>query len=206
MSQATTQSPLGYSLSELDTAVEDALKLQNGKANIIITIDGIVAAGKTTLAKELCTRYEHLKPAFFEESFDRELLVDYIANPSVHAVKFMEDITRRKIAIYEEAKKHQLSIIDRSYHGDLAFSCLRCCEGHLTLEFVQQQKAQFDSIDLSNSSLIKVFIGVDTVTALERCRRRDREGEQLYTLEYFERLSFYHIGCITNSDIIVRAR
>lgn len=189
-------------LSHLDNLVNS--KLSCYSENTIISVDGIVAAGKTTFCEMLCRRYNLPKSAFFEESFDEKLLIDYIRDPSTHATAFMRDITRRKVAVYEEAKKRQLSIIDRSYHGDLAFTCTRVAAGALTPDFAKEQEATFNAIDLTDSVVIRVFIDTRPEIALQRCRTRGRDGEELYTIEYFNQIQFYHIPCMMSSDVVLR--
>ena len=168
-------------------------------------IDGLTAVGKTSFCNNLYNTLikTGIPCKVFEENFDHDLLQKYIKEPKTYSEEWTKDITRRKLKTYDDAMKFNgVAIIDRGYQGDLAISSMRVSNGELDRSVYQWQIEQFESKPLNMSST-KIFLDCEPDVALERCRKRNRPGEEVYDLTFFSKLRYHYKKQIMNDDWII---
>lgn len=169
---------------------------------MIVTVDGIVAVGKSTMCKVFQAIFQALSYncQCLSESYDPELLKLYIDDPPTYVEQWTRDITKRKISTYRKAQSFQgLSIIDRSYIGDLAISLLRVRRGEMSQELYQQQVDLFKEVEELEVNA-RILFTCTPAEALERCKKRSRDGESVYDIYYFEQQHQCHLELISNSN------
>lgn len=149
-----------------------------------IVVDGIIGAGKTTVAKMVS---EHLDIPMFEE-----LKNDDLANTIEHRMldKFYADQSRwsaiiqvmflnerfRDLKTIENSK--QFAILDRSIYGDEIFAKTINKRGNMTDdELTIYQELLHNMLEHINPPKLLIYLDVSIDTAMERIRKRHRGTE-----------------------------
>jgi deoxyadenosine/deoxycytidine kinase len=170
----------------------------------ILILEGLISAGKSTAGIELEKHVSELgiKCKFFGEPLIPDLLQLFLSNPRKYAYAFQLTMLVKRQAIYREAilyaDQGYFCIIDRSLHGDYCFALM-----HLNRGNISDEPANLTSSSLSEwktyLSTMKseefrhpdyvIYLKVTPDTAIERCKIRDRDGEnKTYDREYFQEL------------------
>lgn len=163
--------------------------------NMAIVVDGIIGAGKSTVAnflsEELGIRlYEELKDND-KDSLAQRMLDRFYADQSrwsaIIQVMFLNDRFRDIKAIEE---KEESAIIDRSIYGDEIFARTIHHRGQMeTDEFVIYRDLLHNMLEHIQPPEVLVYIDVSVDTAMERIAMRNRSTEaDLIPRDYMEDL------------------
>jgi deoxyadenosine/deoxycytidine kinase len=153
----------------------------------IIVIEGIIGAGKSTLAKVIG---QALGLHVMEESVDSNPYLDlFYEDPKRYAFPMQMHMLMRRHAQQQEASWRCLNgakgvILDRSLPGDRVFAKLHRDEGNISqLEWETYEMA----FDIMTNALIPprllVYLDVPVTDALLRIEKRGREAEQFIASE-----------------------
>lgn len=161
---------------------------------LVITIEGLIGVGKTTLGKSL----QHYlgkrgyKIKFFTEFKNLELLKLYINDMKKYSFFFQTLLLMQKIKIYEEAYKFSreggISIMDRSILGDYTFALMQRKKDFINGDEwnVYLSLMNYDQKLEPNYTL---FLQSSPNSAYEKMLNRSIQSEKNgYTIQYFEEL------------------
>lgn len=156
----------------------------------VIWVEGIIGAGKTTLAKVLSDALG-LRP-IFEPVDSNPYLVRFYENPKRWAFPMQIELLHRRFNMQQLAAReatlgseYKGSVLDRGMPGDRVFCKLHMLAGNMSeLEWNTYQLAyEVMACSLVPPSLL-VFLDVEPEVALERVRSRAREAEVTVDLKY----------------------
>ncbi len=175
----------------------------------IISVEGNIGSGKTTLVQKLKETYagDH-RVVFLKEpvdiwdtvrdEHDVPILVRYYENPKARAFAFqiMAFITRVMVIdkAIEENKDAELIICERSLEADrhIFASMLYDTDKMDKMEY-HIYRMVFDSFSAKYSKFSKmVYIQTAPQICSERINKRSRDGEDQITLDYLEMCHTYH--------------
>lgn len=115
-----------------------------------------------------------------------------------HAAPFQFDMQARRHADAERARALQrqgvTTVIDRSLTGDYAFARMQHEDGNLSAAEWNEYCDRAETVDVIEPDLI-YFLHSRPSVALARCAKRQRSGEEAYTLAYFRRLTDTYFAC-----------
>ncbi len=174
------------------------IQLYNGKGvyhNMAIIVDGIIGAGKSTVAAFLC---EELGLTFYEElnsndenGLAQRMLDRFYEDPerwsAIIQVMFLNE---RFKSIKEIEASNKQAILDRSIYGDEIFAKTIHDRGQMTDdEFEIYQNVLSVMLKQIRAPEILIYLDVTVDTALERIKARDRSTEaELIPRNYMEDL------------------
>lgn len=161
----------------------------------IITLEGLIGAGKSTLgiALESYLKSIGLEAKFFPEYVCKPLLNQYIANMPKYAYPFQIIMLQKRFEIYHRAHEYSLTggiaIVDRSLIGDYTFAKMQHDSGHISdsemevyLEIMRGEKT------IEPTSII--YLDCKPDIAFNRMINRGIISEQNgYQLKYFIELN-----------------
>lgn len=170
-------------------------------AGALIVVEGAIAVGKTTAVISL----EHelneagVTTVKLVETVPVKLLNKFIsfadAHPDMynpHAAPFQFEMLKRRKKIYqialELARRGVCVILDRSLWGDYVFGMLQAEKGNIVDADLVTYERLLTEADFLEPTMT-VFLNCAPERALQRCLRRERPGEDKYTLEYFTELT-----------------
>lgn len=174
---------------------------------MIIAIEGVPGAGKTTAVGVLASRLakDGKKVKVFYEQFDKDMLDLFLTNPQKYGMAFQMSILISRKNIHLKALKYHeegyFVIIDRSVIGDLAF-----CNLHVRKKNIDED-TRLDYINIVNKipklDLLNVFyLAVSPECAINRIRKRGRPGEEdVYDVEYLSTLDECHRQVFTERNV-----
>ncbi|MBN2794139.1 MAG: deoxynucleoside kinase [Clostridia bacterium] len=152
--------------------------------NMSIVVDGIIGAGKTTIAKMVS---EHLNIPMFEE-----LKNDDLGNTLEHRMlnKFYSDQSRWSAIIQvmflnerfrdlkDIEKNNQFAVMDRSIYGDEIFAKTINKRGNMSDdELIIYQELLHNMLEHINPPKLLIYLDVSIDTAMDRIKQRSRGTE-----------------------------
>lgn len=158
--------------------------LEGASENMSIVVDGIIGAGKTTIAKMVS---DHFKIPMFEELKD-----DALENRIEHRMlnRFYEDQSRWSAIVQvmflnerfrdlkEIQKNNQFAVMDRSIYGDEIFAKTINKRGNMTDdELTIYQELLHNMLEHIEAPKLLIYIDVKIETAMERIKKRSRGTE-----------------------------
>jgi deoxyadenosine/deoxycytidine kinase len=159
----------------------------------IIWVEGIIASGKTTLAKEISKRLEF---RLLEEPVDSNpYLGAFYEDPKKYAFGLQMFMLHHRFAMKQEAAYAAARgaakgvVLDRCIAGDRAFAHHHMKVGNIDpldykcYEFAYQMMAR-----TILPPTVLIYLNVQAETAYERMKRRDRKEESGVSLEYLRDL------------------
>ena len=179
----------------------------------ILIIEGLISAGKSTAGLEIVKFLEEhgIKAKFFPEPLIPSLLKLFLSNQPRYAFAFQLAMLIKRQAIYREA--YQLTeqgyccVIDRSLYGDYCFALMHKQRGNISEKTTLNDNAPTEwgsYLDTLHSEQFEhpdyvVYLKVTPEVAIERCKRRDRDGEKVYDINYFSELCYRYDSVIPSS-------
>lgn len=164
----------------------------------IITIDGCVGIGKSTVGEKLAKLFNEngMKAEYFTEYLNQDLLNLFLDDMKQNAYTFQLFMLNKRLELYrqayETACKGIICIIDRSIIGDECFFLMMYKRGFIT----QQQYNVYYSIRHSEDRLVPnymFYLHCDPNITLNRINKRNRPGEvSSYSLDYIKELNETH--------------
>lgn len=151
-----------------------------------IAVEGVIGAGKTTLAKKLA---DHLEAGFLGEKFeDNPFLPKFYRDPRSHAfttqIFFLLSRYRQLSTLHNYDLFHEKVVTDYIFEKDKIFAYVNLSESELRLyEEVEENLAP----KLPSPELV-IYLQTSAHSLLRRIRKRGRDYEKRITEEYISRL------------------
>jgi len=152
--------------------------------NMSIVVDGIIGAGKTTVAKMVSEHlnipmFEELKNDDLENSIEHRMLNKFYADQSrwsaIIQVMFLNERFRDLKTIEDS---NEFAILDRSIYGDEIFAKTINKRGNMTDdELVIYQELLHNMLEHINPPKLLIYLDVSIDTAMDRIRKRHRGTE-----------------------------
>ena len=160
---------------------------------LVILIEGNIAAGKSTLARELCMR---LDMRLFEEPVeDNPYLVDFYSDPKAYAAKMQSWLLNLRYKTYIEALEYIKStgrgvVLDRSVWSDCVFADNCHNDGLMTDEEYEAYWNERSSLlaGLRKPDLCIYLDASPSVCHTRIVEIRGRECEQNISIDYLQGL------------------
>ena len=180
----------------------------------LITIQGNIGSGKSTIVRELKKKYGDNKDICFiqepvdiwntiRDENDNPILTLYYENQKEYAFSFqmMAYISRLKILKEAVDKGYKYIVSERSLDTDKYVFAkmlydekkIKHVEYQIYLKWFDEFKTLFEEENI-------VYVRTNPVVACERVNKRAREGENI-PLEYLENCHKYHEDWIINDNI-----
>lgn len=196
--------------------MRDLAKKLNKKVPVIVSLEGIIGAAKTTTLAEL----ERLDPERKIYTIVREpveewqpRLEKFYENPAANALSFQMYVIASRIrtlltAIANEPRNSHMFIVERSVIADYLFAGLNL-----------KEKTDFESYEIYHHALtatwaamiipdVSIFLDASIEHCMERIADRKRPGEEAISVDYMSSLALSHrltfreecADCITIPD------
>lgn len=175
----------------------DRIKKEKGRESTIITIGGMIGAGKTTITNLLSDELGCV--AYYENVDDNEILpLFYTASPKEQAEKRypfllqLEFLNSRYSIIKQALKSEEVIVMDRSIYEDWYFAKINTQIGNISeLEFTLYEKLLNNMLEEleelpKKAPDLMVYLKISFNKTLERIGKRGRDFEQDESLyEYY---------------------
>jgi len=173
----------------------------------IITIEGNIGAGKSTLINMLKERFSD-KMAFVEEQVEvwqhMGILEKFYKNPIKYAFQFQAIVLETMMKALEDEIKNgdkEIIICDRC-----PITAIKVFSSNLLDDNILTQR-QFDTLQKMlkgfNYPMAHVYLRTSPKTCLKRMKMRNRDEETNVTIEYLERLHNKHELWIGGNSLIL---
>jgi len=168
------------------------------KNKIIVTIEGPIGAGKTTLGYEI----QNQNYSFYAENAHKDCLQLYINDPKEHGGNlqlWMLSDTMCRLALAQQ-DPYKICFIDRSEWGNQVFAKV-----NYDLKNISESGMEFyNSVctkNLSDDIDLVLFVYETPETCMERTNKRNLKDEDKYKMEYFEMLDEAFFQSLIHTDI-----
>ncbi len=157
---------------------------------MVIVIDGVVGAGKSTLAQKISDKlgipiYEEL-----QNQTTLNLLEEFYKDKKRWAFTLQIHFLNERFKMIKEIHKNGGGILDRSIFGDRIFASMLNEDGYMTDDEFSTYSTLLDNmLEHSKNPSLLVYIDCDLETAMSRIRKRGREMEQSVDEVYWKRLN-----------------
>jgi deoxyadenosine/deoxycytidine kinase len=176
----------------------------------IISVDGIIGAGKTSLLDELSGLVDPEREVIIREPVDKwtslvdacdgmSLLEKFYTYPSVYAYMFQTVVLQTlKQSVDDAIRDHpncQVLICERSVAASRYVFCeMLCRNGHMTAFERQVYENAFDDYTCTRYYPDNIlYLDVSPRICFERMNQRGRKGEERVTMSYLEHCeTLYH--------------
>ncbi len=171
----------------------------------IAVIEGTISAGKSTASRLLIefAKKHAIKTKVFPEPLMPSLLKLFLEDPKKYAFAFQLSMLTKRQAIYREAARYAkdgyFCIIDRSLYGDYCFALLHKNSGNISSDiewpvYLDELKSEkFAEPDYL------LYLRISPTVSMERIAKRNREGEDGYTIDYITSLNAVYDSIIPQS-------
>jgi deoxyadenosine/deoxycytidine kinase len=175
------------------------------KKGAVLWVEGLIGAGKSTLATKLAGLLEFRA---FHEPVEADILEKFYKDPKGEAFNFQIRQLARRIGIHKLAQAeacHPIdyngAILDRGLPGDRVFAKLHCHFGNISPEQWTTYEILFnDAIDQIRSPALLVFLDVEPDVAMERVKNRNRGAESTLSLDYLKSLRKGYLDLMAEID------
>ncbi len=157
---------------------------------MVIIIDGVVGAGKSTLAEKVSNKLNI--PVFYELQNEETntLLEEFYKDKKRWAFTLQIHFLNERFRMIKEIHKNGGGILDRSIFGDSIFASMLHEDGYMTSEeFNTYTTLLKNMLEHSKNPTLLVYIDCDLETAVERIGVRGRQMEQSVDEVYWKRLN-----------------
>ncbi len=157
---------------------------------MVIIIDGVVGAGKSTLAEKVSSKLNI--PVFYELQNEETntLLEEFYKDKKRWAFTLQIHFLNERFRMIKEIHKNGGGILDRSIFGDRIFASMLHEDGYMTSEEFNTYSTLLDNmLEHSKNPTLLVYIDCDLETAVERIGVRGRQMEQSVDEVYWKRLN-----------------
>lgn len=165
-------------------------KMQEGFWSMIV-IDGVVGAGKSTLANILVK--ERGLVLFEEPVVNNPILEKFYHARQRYSFSLQVFFLNQRFRHIKEASKLSHAVLDRSIYGDVIFARMIHDSGEMTTEEFNLYIDLFENmIEHCKPPKLMVYLEISVDEAIQRIQKRGREYEQIVEREYWERLNRYY--------------
>jgi deoxyadenosine/deoxycytidine kinase len=157
---------------------------------VVIVVDGVVGAGKSTLAQKLSDKLGI--PIFHElqNQSTMNLLEEFYKDKKRWAFTLQIHFLNERFRMIKEIHKNGGGILDRSIFGDKIFASMLNEDGYMTDDEFSTYSTLLDNmLEHSKNPTLLVYINCDLETAMKRIKSRGREMEQSVDEIYWKRLN-----------------
>jgi len=163
----------------------------------LITVEGNIGTGKTTLARDLAKALDGAK-VIEEPVAENPYLVDFYQDQKRWALEMQFWLLSTRFRTHQDAIKYiwdnqKPIVMDRSIYGDQIFAKQHYLTGNIDEKGYQ---SYLDHRKLINSQLLAphctIFLEADPKRSLERIKQRGRPFEQDIPLDYLKALQERH--------------
>lgn len=202
-------------------------KMSSNKSPIIISVEGNIGAGKSTIMEKMQELLESKEIVFMREPVDiwekmkdphdgENILVKFYKDPAMYSFSFqvMAYITRVSLLIntIRENPEAKVIICERSLDADRnIFAKMLRDEGKMkNIEYqiynqlFQEYVKNLNSEALSLSGII--YIDATPEICVSRVMKRAREGESQISLDYLKACRLYHEKWLVEGEDLVTER
>ena len=158
---------------------------------LVVAIEGLIGAGKSTLTDNLCQLCNYT--AFNEPVESNPFLVDYYKDPNRWAYAMQVNLLWERFRMFQEAHyralRGEICIADRSIYGDAAFALVQHKDRYFTEKEFKSYKTMHETIQplLPYPDLI-IWLELSPEETMERIRKRSRECESNIPIDYLRNL------------------
>lgn len=179
---------------------------------MIICLEGLIGAGKSTIGRSLVTVLEShgYEAKYYPEYVNQPLLNQYIENMNRYAYPFQVIMLHQRFACYREAchfiqgNDRKVAIIDRGFDGDYAFAYMQYQDGNISpAEWSVYQQIVAEQQAMLSWSQITIYLKCNVDTCLQRIKCRSRDGETAYTRDYLLRLESAYLASLRRTPHLV---
>lgn len=177
----------------------------------IIIIEGIQGSGKTVLCKSI---EKWMGAEILEEWVDDDYLAEYIADMKVMAKDFQfraqHETMKSILAAIEMAKLGKTVLLDRGIYGNHCFAQVQHELGFISKSEMKEYETLFkyDKVFTNVNGLNSQYtvetwlLECEAEVAMKRIAKRDRKGENGYTLDYLKSLQEHHREIVKADKVI----
>lgn len=168
----------------------------------MIVIDGVVGAGKSTLAQKVSDKlgipiYEEL-----QNQTTMNLLEEFYKDKKRWSFALQIHFLNERFKMIKDIHKNGGGILDRSIFGDRIFASMLNEDGYMSDDEFQTYTTLLDNmLEHVKNPKILVYIDCDLETAMERIGIRGRQMEQKVDEIYWKRLNQKYNNWYNNYDI-----
>lgn len=154
----------------------------------VITIDGVVGVGKTTLMKILVE--ERGMIPFQEPVMENPILDKFYYDRKRYSFPLQIFFLNERFKHIQKASKLDNAVLDRSIYGDCIFAKMLRDSGEMTEEEFDIYLRLFDTmVELCHPPKLMVYLEVSPEEAVKRIVKRGREYELDTEMDYWVRLN-----------------
>ena len=157
---------------------------------MVIVVDGVVGAGKSTLAQKLSDKLGIPIYHELQNQTTMNLLEEFYKDKKRWAFTLQIHFLNERFRMIKEIHKNGGGILDRSIFGDKIFASMLNEDGYMTDEEFSTYSTLLDNmLEHSQNPTLLLYINCDLETAMERIKVRGREMEQSVDEIYWKRLN-----------------
>ncbi len=169
---------------------------------MVIIIDGVVGAGKSTLSEKVSKKLDI--PVFYEltNNTTTNLLEEFYKDKMRWSFTLQIHFLNERFRMIKEIHKNGSGILDRSIFGDRIFAQMLNEDGWMTSDEFETYSTLLDNmLEHAKKPDLLVYINCDLETAVERIGIRGREMEQSVDEIYWKRLNEKYTNWYNTYDI-----
>lgn len=164
----------------------------------VITIDGVVGVGKSTLLNLL---EEEGYVAFREPVVDNPILDKFYYDRERYSFPLQIFFLNKRFEQIKEAMKVN-SVLDRSIYGDVIFAKMLCDNNEMTVEEFNIYKELLQNmLEHLSAPKLMIYLEISVDEAMKRIQKRGRDYEQVVEREYWETLNKEYADYFSNYNI-----
>lgn len=174
------------------TELQNLIERISSSDKKIISIEGAIGIGKTTLGKSIVKFLNTVQVVakFYTEPFNQKMLELFLSDMKKYAYSFQLYMLTRRQLDYNDAyhdRNNTISVLDRSLTGDYVFMSLQKKYGNVS-------DVEFDTYVEEYNKFVKykpdvvIYLNVDPDIMRQRIATRNRPGETTYDLQYLVEL------------------
>ncbi|TDT72281.1 deoxyadenosine/deoxycytidine kinase [Hypnocyclicus thermotrophus] len=162
----------------------------------MIFIDGVVGAGKSTLAKILADELNI--PLYKEPVFENPILDKFYHNKKKYSFPLQIFLLNKRLKMVNDAMKTN-GVFDRSIFCDIIFANILTEDGDMLKEELELYKEVSENL-LSHITLpeLTIYLEISTDNAINRIKQRGRDFELLMPRDYWEKLNIHYRNYFKN--------
>lgn len=169
---------------------------------MVIIIDGVVGAGKSTLSEKVSKKLGI--PVFYElqNQTTLNLLEEFYKDKSRWSFALQIHFLNERFRMIKEIHKNGAGILDRSIFGDKIFAEMLNEDGWMTNDEFNTYSTLLDNmLEHAKKPELLVYIDCNLETAMQRINKRGREMEQKVDEVYWKRLNEKYTNWYNTYDI-----